>query len=524
MIVSKRAISKYLARRLDDHTWIKKVPKQELLDAARQFKVRPIFQTDPWSHQLACWWLCLRYPRFMMALTMGAGKTKIVADVFTQLLRERRVRRGLVITPRVINIDSWVNDLDRHSSIEPWPIDVTEIEEKRARFFNPRGELTVIDLPSLQWVLCEKQRVTKKKNELVVNKEAVERAQRLYGDFIDLDESHKVINQESLWWDMIDRLMGGADYTYGNTGTLFDRNIEEAYTQMKLVDRGASFGTNLAVFRNAFELRVVKPWKGEQWTANSRMQPAFRRALGHRSINYEEDELFDLPKRQYVPVLLRMGEEQREHYLRALDGVISAGGQTAELESAWLRMRQITSGYLHWKDGAGEHEIRFADNPKLAALERILDELGPRTKLIVCHDYTRTGQLIVDRLNAMRVKHIWYYGGTKNKVAAKEQFLHDPATRVAVANSEAIGTGTDGLQAVCRYMVFYESPTPPKTRAQTEKRIHRPGMGDARPYIYDLMCRRTVDMGIREGHQEGYDFYAEFMSGKRRGRGSLLRE
>lgn len=521
MIVSRRAVSAYLARKLDDHTWIKRVKKAELLDAARQMKVRPIFQTPSWEHQLACWWLCLHYPRFMMALTMGAGKTKIVGDTITQLLRERKIHRALVVVPRIINIDSWVTDLDNHTSLEPWPIFTSDIEEKRELFHHPKGEVTIIDFQSLQWALCRKEKLNKKANHLVIDQTAMQRAQELYGDFIDLDETHKIINPDSLWWSMIEQLTSQARYVYGNTGTLFDRNLEEAWAQMRLVDGGESFGPNLALFRAAFESKLVQPWKGETWVANSRMQPEFRRALGHRSINYEEAELFDLPKRQYVPVMLRMGEEQREHYLRALDGVISAGGQTAELESQWLRMRQITSGYLRWKDGTGEHEIRFADNPKLAALERIIAELDGR-KVIICCDYTATGQLIVDRLNKLRIKHIWYYGGTKNKIAAKDQFINDRDCQVAVVNSEAVGTGTDGLQKVCRYMVFYESPTPPKTRLQTEKRIHRPGMGDERPYYYDLICRRSVDAGILEGHKEGYDFYAEFMAGKRKGRGSLI--
>lgn len=526
MLVSKSAVADYLDRRTDSHVWMKKLPKQQLLDEARRMKVRPVFQTEPWAHQLVCWWLCMTYPSFMNALTMGAGKTKIMADVFTQLLRERRARRGLVIVPRVINIDGWEVALDEHSSIEPWPINVSDIEEKRERFHNPRGELTIIDLPSLQWVLAEKSKPDKtgkkkKPRELVVNKTWVDRARQLYGDFVAIDETHKLVNRDSLWYDIIQRLCDTSAHVYGNTGTLFDRDIEDAYTQMRLVDKGATFGTNVAVFRNAFMDRTVKPWKGEIWTPSKSMAGDFSRMLQHRSINYEENELFDLPELQYIPVPLRMVGDQQDHYLRALDGLIDAGGHYGEMDGQWLRMRQIASGYLKWKDGNGEHKIVFDDNPKLDALTRLLENMGGH-KLIVCHDYIDTGELICAHLAKLGIGHVWYYGGTRDKIGTKNKFLNDKRCQVLVANSEAVGTGTDGLQKVCRRMMFYESPTPPKTRRQTEKRIHRPGMGDSRPYIWDLMCRGTVDYGIRQAHKEGFDLYTEFMSGKTRGKGYLI--
>lgn len=522
MIVSKKAVAAYLARRLDNHLWMKKLSKEQILDELKRLRVRPTFKTDSWIHQLVCFWLGIHYPKFMFALGMGAGKTKITADIYTQLLRERKVQRGLIVTPRAINLDTWENDLLKNSDLEPWLINVTDINEKLERFQNPRGDLTIIDFPSLQWVLCAKEKINKKKSMLVIDPDRMQIARGLYGDFLGIDESHKLINRDSLWWQMVHGLSEKTTHVYGGTGTMFDADIEEAYSQMHLVDHGATFGTNVGVFRHAFMTKKIKQFAGEVWTPDKQMAPDFHRILQHRSINYEEKELHDLPERMYVTEKLRMGEEQRDHYLRAVEGVINAGGEIAELDNNWLRMRQITSGYLRWKDGTGDHKILFQDNPKLNALERILDELNWRLKVIVLCDYTDTGLMLTEHLKKLGVGHCWYYGGTKDKVATKNRFLDERDCRVMVANSEAVGTGTDGLQAACRYMVFYENPTPPKTRFQTEKRIHRPGMSVMRPYYYDLICRNSIDMGIIEGHKEGLDFYQTFMSGRTRGRGFLI--
>ena len=106
MIVSKTAVAEYLRRPLDNHLWMKKLKREELQAEINQLRVRPVFKTESWAHQLVCFWLGIHYPEFMFALGMGAGKTKIRADIFTQRLRMKQVRRGLIVTPRAINLDT----------------------------------------------------------------------------------------------------------------------------------------------------------------------------------------------------------------------------------------------------------------------------------------------------------------------------------------------------------------------------------------------------------------------------------
>lgn len=520
MLIKKSAVTAYLRARRDDHRWMKDLRHADLLAEVRRLRVRPVFRTSPWTHQLVCFWLGIQYRRFMFALTMGAGKTKIITDIFTQRQRERSTKRGLVAVPRIINIASWMDDLDTHADLEGWPVDVENIEEKRDLLLAPRGDLTIIDYSSLQWALCKKVKGRQKgRNNLAIDDKLMRYAQRLY-NFVAVDEIHKLANADSLWWLFMDQLTAAADFSYGLSGTFVDRKLEESWAQMHIVDQGATFGENLGLFRAAFMESKTDNFKGQIWYPRRGASRSFHRALQHRSINYEEDELpFNLPKERRITIPLRMVGEQRDHYLRALDGVMEVNGLQGGLEAAWLRMRQITSGYLCWTDDNGRHKIIFKDNPKLMALERILEEAGDK-KVIVCCDYTETGEVISDHLKTIKVPHVWYYGGTKDKVGTKEQFERDPRCRVFLMNSSAGGTGTDGLQKVCQYMVFYESPTPPKERKQTERRIKRPGM-IGRSYYYDLTCTKTVDTGILAGHQEGYDFYEEYMLGTRRGRGSL---
>lgn len=514
MAVSRYAIQDYLGREFDDFRWMKKLPSETILRQLSELKVQPRFKTPPWQHQLVCFYIGLFYPRFLFLLDMGAGKTKIVTDLVTQMQREKRVRRALVGVPRLSNVDSWVDDMGEHSDLEPWPIGAGDIEEKKARLLYPQGDVTLIDYAGLNLALSKKEGRRRVRDD-----SAVRKAAKVY-DFVDLDEIHKLSSlpgskaggRDGLWFSTFRMLTGLVPHVYGNTGTIFGSDVQALWPPFYLVDRGETFGENLGILRAAFFNETMNDYKGRTYTFDKSKAPALNRMLQHRSIRYEEEEMHDLPKRVPRMRVLEMTDEQRGHYLAALEGFVNAGGERHECKAQWLRMRQIASGYLAWKDSHGDHVLRFKRNPKLEFLESKLDEIGD-SKVIVCYDYTETGRMIVDMVKAAGHGHVWYYGGTKDQTATRRQFLDDPKCRVMVMNSSAGGTGNDGLQKVARYMFMYESPTSPTDRRQTEKRIHRPGQTE-RSFIWDLVINRSLDAGILANIAEGVDVYDRVANGR----------
>lgn len=512
MLISRQAVNDYMDRKFDSFTWMKRLSKDQLLAEIARLRVKPRFKTDPWLHQLVCFWIGLHYPRFLYLLDMGLGKTKIIADLITQVQRERKLEGALVFVPRLTNIDSWVEALGEHSELEPWPIASHDSEEKWELLMRPRGDVTLIDYQGFHIATTKKVPGKGKKNNLVRDDKKIKILQRQY-NLIAIDESHKLKNHNNLWFGLISQMTKTAEFCYATTGTLFGREVENLWSQFRLVDGGETFGENLGLFRAAFFNAKTHPWKGTTYEFNPRQNDLLHTMLQHRSIRYDETEVMDLPKRVSRVVHCEMEDEQREHYLRALQGLINAGGEVKDLEGAWLRMRQIISGYLAWSDSNGKHVLPFKRNPKLDELERLIDEMGD-SKIVVCYDYTETGRLIVERVKAMGLGYEWFYGGTKDQSASRRRFLDDPNCRVFVMNSEAGGTGNDGLQKVARYMVFYETPCPPITRKQTEKRIHRPGQTE-RVFIYDLVMRKSLDRGILDAIKAGNDLYVGVVNGKR---------
>ena len=513
MILSRRAVQAYQNREFDDFRWMKALTTTQIREELRGLRVRPIFQTEPWPHQLVCFYIALCRPQFLFLLDMGLGKSKILADIITQLQREKKLNRAIITVPRIINMASWVDDLAVHSQLEPWSCSISDTAEKWDRLAYPKGDVTLIDYGGLHLALTKREHVSgnKGKYRLIKDDKKLKRVRELY-NFVGIDESHKLSSHNNLWFSLMSQLTKTVDYCYAMTGTLFGRDPQSLWSQFYLVDRGETFGENLGLFRATFFTTKVSPWKGTVFEFDPKTEGTLTKMLQHRSLRYDETEVLELPKLIPITRRLTMTAEQREHYLRAVEGLINAEGKLEELDANWVRMRQIISGYLAWKDDYGNHVLPFKENPKLDALEQLVSEMGD-SKIVVCYDYTETGRLIVERIKSLGLDLEWLYGGTKDPSASRRRFLTDPKCRVLVMNSEAGGTGNDGLQKVARYMVFYESPTPPITRKQTVKRIHRPGQ-EQRAFIYDLVMTGSLDAGILAGIKSSTDLYRSVVNGK----------
>lgn len=509
-MISKQAVDSFLSRELDSFTWMKKLSRDQLLDGLSKFRIKPEFKTEPWLHQLVCFYIGLCLPEFIFNLDMGGGKTKIILDLMNHARREGKFRSGLVVVPRLVNLDSWNTAIDRHSNFEPVIVEGS-IEDKWD-CFHKKGDIYVVDNAGLMLSLSVKKKVNGKMKMIRDEKRVAELAKKF--NFYNIDELHKSKNKDTLHYAIISKLTKNADFRYGTTGTLMGRNVEELWPQFNLIDHGATLGSTLGLFRAAFFKEVDDFWKGTSYKFDPSMTRPLYRTLQHRSIRYDEYEFSDLPPRQNIRIPLKLSTEQREHYMNAVAGLIAAKGSLRDIDNAFIRMRQITSGYLGWKDETlGKMVTSFPENPKLDEIERLVED-SYDSKVVISTEYTNTGRIIVDKLNSLKVKNLWLYGQSKEdpRVIVRK-FIEDPTIKVLVMNSEAGGTGTDGLQEVARYLIFFESPSSPITRQQTLKRVHRSGQLH-RTFIIDLVMEGTVDNRILGFIDEGKDLHDSIIKGK----------
>lgn len=508
-MIKRSAVDAFLRRQLDSFLWMKKLTHEDIDAEFKQYKVKPVFKgEESWLHQKICFHIGMCRPEFLFLLDMGTGKTRILLNLITQRLREKKLNRALVTVNSQLTIDSWDTAIIKYSDLEPVIINSSTTEEKWEKLIAPTGDIAVIDYTGLHLALSKKIKQGKK-HVLLRDDAKVKQLKKIY-NFYDADESQELRHTDTLRYAIIRSLTKEMDYRYASTGTPMGRNPEDMFSQFLLVDHGETFGDTLGMFNEAFFLKSSNGF-GVEWIFDKRKEHLFNQFMQHRSIRYLEAECGDIPTCHPVPLKLDFTTEQREHYLNAVQGLINAGGKLSEMDNNYHRMRQIVAGYMHWHDEYGEHTVRFEHNTKLEMLRLLLEDSG-NSKFVVSHEYTESGKMITEMLDELKIGYEWVWGGTKDKVAALNRFLADRSKRVWVMNSDVGGTGVDGLQGVVRYLVFYESPTSPIVRKQVIKRVHRSGQ-TKRTFIYDLIIKKSIDIRVLEFIAEGNDLHDALVDG-----------
>lgn len=85
-------------------------------------------------------------------------------------------------------------------------------------------------------------------------------------------------------------------------------------------------------------------------------------------------------------------------------------------------------------------------------------------------------------------------------------FISDPTCKYFVGQQKAGGTGLDGLQAVCRYMIFYSNDYSYLDREQAVARAARTG-GSPVVNTIDIMATGTIDADIVKCMQSAEDVH-----------------
>jgi SNF2 family DNA or RNA helicase len=182
-----------------------------------------------------------------------------------------------------------------------------------------------------------------------------------------------------------------------------------------------------------------------------------------------------------------------------------------EMKNAWLRMRQISSGFVgfHDDDSGKTAQFVFDENPKLDLLLSVMGEISD--KAIIFYEYTWSGLKIVEELKKLGIGALHLYGKTKDQPAVRRRFADDPDV-LALVMQNSFGVGLN-LQAA-KYGLFYEAPVSPIVRRQCQGRFIRQHSEHKTVFQYDFVCRGTADESVLEMLKEGRDLFRAIIDGE----------
>jgi hypothetical protein len=170
----------------------------------------------------------------------------------------------------------------------------------------------------------------------------------------------------------------------------------------------------------------------------------------------------------------------------------------------FVRLRQVASGYRVFTDPDGNERVLDFPSAKLNWLEEFLADFDPSLKVVLFHEFVRTGHRLCLLLEKLKLKHTWLWGGAPDKRDAKDQFQFGDAP-VLVANHATGGLGID--LSAAHYLCVVESPVGAIGRQQMQM---RPMARGSTPLVLDDLVCAPVERRILQFHSESRDLQDMF--------------
>ena len=519
-MINKKVVEQYLSRIMDNHDWVKKLDKRELLrSCVPEMNAIPGF-TSLWTHQLVCYLLVTTRERFMLHIDMGGGKTSIsLFSILNRKLKGEKTK-AIVFVPYLTAVDTWIEECKlRTPQLKLVPLLGTTIENLRL-LEEGDGDVFVICYASSVAMLADvDQGPRAKKRKWTIDPKFTRKVFAGF-DTIVMDEIHKCSNTQSLTYRMCRAISNECRYGIGLSGTPFGKDLEDLWSQFYLVDFGETLGPTKGLFQEAFFIKSLNYFtKFPEYKFDKSKLPLLKKVIKHNSIHYAADEMSDLPTKRYIKRKIALPTAMEDYVSIAAAKFIAAirsndGNRYRLAEASYNQLRQLASGFMT-VDGANDEKIKvaFDNNPKLDLLEEYVDGLPDGCKMVVFHHFIYTNHLISERLTKLKIKHARIWSGQRDVIAELKRFREDPRCTVLVLNDQS-GSSSLNLQHA-NYMFFFEEPDSPINRQQGEARIWR--AGQTKPVYYiDPFMEGTVDERIFYSNTQSKKLLDSLLKGETR--------
>lgn len=509
-IIALKSRNEFLARQRRDYREYKKLTDEQLEQKMLALPVKPPIYYKLTHLQRVCFIIGAETQRFCFFNSTGTGKSLLAIALIRYFRLLGILKHALILIPNKINKHEWYYELVKHSPKSSSLI-LNGSSQEKWKTLEQSNDLFVFETyAGLTRTVCKKEE-RKNKTKLVPDpKKLALLAKHFQG--IVCDESVRVGHHTSLPFRFCKKLSKTANVVFTMTGTPFNRDPSMLWAQMFLVDSGHTLGETLGLFRSIFCNETENYFSGmPEYKFNKKQQSLLNDFIAHRSIAYPADE-GSLPECVEIQKIIQLPEDAEAYYQRMRDQLVAARGNFTESKNAFIRMRQISSGFIGYEDDeTGEKaKFEFPDNPKLDTLISLLQSIEEGDKAIVFVDFNYSGERILKALKEVKIQAGLLYGKTKNVEQVRDAFVNDKKQQVLILQNR-MGVGLN-IQ-VSRYGIYFESPVSAIDRKQCDGRFVRQHSLHKTVFKYDLLMKDTVDAQILTYHREGGDLFEGIIQG-----------
>lgn len=255
---------------------------------------------------------------------------------------------------------------------------------------------------------------------------------------------------------------------------------EAVFAQLDLIERGL-LGSSLTDFRETFCVPDSRNWSTGQvysWRVAPSMAAEFQRRCASVAVSVPPSLGVPLIE---APVWVDLPDDTRAVYDTMLADQVWNGitaGSAAVLHS---KLRQIASGFVYDDAGAVQH----LDDVKMDRLEELVEEAGE--PVLVAYEFVEE----LAQLRRVFGRHV-----AEIRDAGARTAFEAGKLRILALHPMSAGHGVDGLQRVCRHIVWTTVPQDRELYDQTNGRVHRHGTQAETVFCHLLVARGTREEDV----------------------------
>lgn len=346
--------------------------------------------------------------------------------------------------------------------------------------------------------------------------------------FLIVDESSKFKNNSAKRTKLLKLYAKRVPKRMIMTGTPAPNGLLDLFSQLFLVDLGASLGTSYTRFRSAFF--VPEDYNEWSWVPKPLARQMIEDLTAPSCLRLDGEKLLDLPDFVYRDFHVELPATDAEAYRKIeqkLFAELGAGGGKLSIvqgsDSAYLKCRELTSGFLYrktlnvhgrtWIDGEpgwleveaealraaqarkerivyGRDTVR-TNTLKLDLLRDLIDELQGKQVAIV-YNFDEERRAICE---ALRTDWVIGAGCSADHGARIVEKWNRDEIPVLLLHPASASHGINLQHGSGRHIIWFSLTDDLEAYQQLNRRIRRQGVSD-RVFIYHLICRGTVDEAI----------------------------
>lgn len=476
-------------------------------EVKRELRLEELKSIPPplWKHQKEAIERAKNLDYFGLFFPVGVGKTRTLLHILEDKFEQNgRVLKTLIFSPLIV---------------------VRNLEREFKQYGNLSKDRIVVLDGHMSLRLNKFNRIKSTGHVVITNYEALYAKQllsafRLWAPEVFVaDELHRLKDPKATRTKQALQLASLAKYRFGLSGTPILNSQLDLFTQIQLLDDGKTFGKNFYLYRAKYFMDVNAARKGSasyfpNFVPRPGINEELKKAIAPFTAHVKKEEALDLPPLIKTTQIVELSQAQQKAYNEMKKDFVTyvlEKACVAELAlTKALRLLQITSGFISTED---ESCIGFDENPRLEALDRLLQEITTHSKVIVWCVFKKNYEMIGKLCDSSKIGYTTLYGDTKDKQGSIDSFCNDETKRVMIAHPGAGGIGINLIEA--SYMIYYSRNFSLEQDIQSEARNYRGGSEIHKKITrIDLVAKDTIDEIVIKALEEKKKIGEDVLSSK----------